>query len=124
MRVVLLSMVLILGGCLATQPPHNPLKKEKKEVAVVAPEAPVAPPEKPEAAPGLRLPELPKTGIDRVELMKEMFLVQQDLKSQILKLAESLSDEDLAELNRFLSERGVTIERKRVPKSSPDRRAF
>ena len=120
MRVVLLSMVLILGGCLATQPPHNPLKKKEKEAPVVSAKVAVKPKAKPKPEPELA-PELP---LNKVELMKEMFLVQQDLKAQVLKLAEDLSDEELAELNRFLTDYGVTIHRKLVPKPSPDRRAF
>lgn len=124
MRIAMLSLVVFLGGCLAVQPAHNPMKKGKKAKQEAA--APVAAKaEKPAAAPELGLPELDlPPAIDKVELMKEMFLVQQDLKAQVLKLAEDLSEAELAELNKFLGKRGVTIERKRVPKPMDNRRAF
>ena len=97
MRAVLLSMVICLGGCLATQPDHNPLKKGKKQKeAVVAPTAP----EKPKSSePGV--PSEP--GMTRVELMQEMFLMQTELSAQILKSAEDLTPDELQEFNEFLA---------------------
>jgi len=87
MRAVLLSMVICLGGCLAAQPDHNPLKggKAQKGEAVVAPKAS----EKPKA-------------LTRVGMIKEMFLMQLELNAQILKMAEGVTPAELKDLNEFL----------------------
>jgi hypothetical protein len=98
MRVVLLSMVICLGGCLASQTSHNPLKK-KASVAPVASETPEA--AEPEAAP----PRI----LSRVEMMQELFLTQLDMNAQILKLAEGMSPAELKEINEFLAPFGTEL---------------
>jgi len=106
MRAVLLSMVICLGGCLATQPDHNPLKKEKKQKEVAV--APTAP-EEPKASKS-GVPSEP--GMTRVGLMQEMFLMQQELASQILKSAEDLTPDELQEFNEFLAPFGRELKPK------------
>jgi len=114
MRYVLLSVVLTLCGCLGTQPPANPLEKAASTAAVpsAAPAAVDAP------MPAPPPPLLPET--DKVELMKEMFLVQRDLNQQLLKMAEDLTADELLELNEWLEQFGVQIQRRRVRKPSPE----
>ncbi len=104
MRYLLLVLVTIFCGCVATQPPHNPLTKPDP-----VKEAPVEP----------AVPAVPATpALSGVELMKEMFLTQRDMKAQILKLAETLTDEELAGLNEWLVQYGVQIRRPERSKPS------
>ena len=50
---------------------------------------------------------------EQVETMKQLFLAHRDLKQQVLKMAEDLSDEELSELNEWLQQFGVQIQRKK-----------
>lgn len=115
MRHTALVLVLLLTGCLAVQEPHNPAKRKKKK-SDTAPVASAARAEEKkedeEPAPDLG-PVLSK-----VELMKQMFLMQKDLKAQLLQMSSELSQEELAELNEWLKQYGVQIQRKKC--ENPD----
>lgn len=122
MRLIYTLVLLALAGCLATQNPHNPVKKTPSSSKKVVAEAPV------KTKPATADAELSRTDldIDRVELVKEMFLVQRDINHQILKLAEQLSQVELMDINLWLQQYGVQIKRKQVekPKSPPRREVF
>lgn len=119
MRPFVLSMILLLCGCLSVQEPHNPMKKAKKKPAPVE-EATTAPVET--SAPARPAPA--PLGLDSVTLMKEMFLVQRDLNQQILKMAEELSEIELMEINQWLRQYGVQIQKKVKKPSHDPRRVF
>ena len=116
MRYLVASLVLVFSGCLAVQEPHNPTAKPEGVASVAsASAAPVDSAPAPEPEPALPRPS-------KVELMKSMFLAHLDLKAEVLKMAETLSEEELAELNEFLSDYGVQIQR--VKKRKPQSEAF
>lgn len=112
MRFAVLSLVLALVGCLATQEPHNPTKRpEDASTAPVKSSADAAPAEAPESAP---LPTL-----TRVQTMKRLFLQRkaaaeavEALQARFMSLAEGMTSEELAELNDFLKQHGVQLHRK------------
>jgi hypothetical protein len=110
MRFYFFALLIVLTGCLAAQTPHNPMKPEADvapvESATQADPAPVAPDPAPEPLPDLALPGM------RVELMKEMFQAQLSLNAEILKMAELITEEELCELNEWLLQYGVQIERR------------
>jgi len=103
MRYIVISLLLLASGCLAVQEPHNPTKK---------PEG-VAPVSSASAAPVES--EVPTPS--RVDLMKAMYSAQRDLNQQILQMAGSLTEEELAEFNEWLEQFGVQLQRKKKPQS-------
>jgi len=124
MRAVVMILLLSLAGCLGTLTPNNPMKK--KSVApisseAVAPVAPVA-----AKAASDPIPDFPpEVDLDRIDLMKKMFLTQRNLNRQILKTAESLSEIELMNFNLWLSQYGRQIKRKHVaPKHKSNSRVF
>jgi hypothetical protein len=99
MRVAMLFMVLLLGGCAATQPAKNPLKAEKPKAEKKSKES------KEEKEAKFIVP----FEIDKVELMQEMYLLQKDMNDRILLLAEQLTPDELKEFNEFLAPYGTEL---------------
>lgn len=115
MRIATVSLAaLLLAGCLSTQSSVNPMKRKGKKKAEAAPVASEAVAE-PKPA-----PKLPELNLDKVGLMKEMFLVQRDLNKQILKMAEALSEVELMEFNLWLKQYGVQLKAKRCTDPTHD----
>ena len=108
MRALFVTLLLALTGCLGTPTPKNPMKK--KATALVSSAAPAKPAAPPQAAPDD--PPRLDLDLDKVELMKEMFLLQRDLNQQILKMAATLSEVELIELNQWMQQYDVHIEKK------------
>ena len=100
MRVAMLIMVLLLAGCLSTQPAKNPLKAKKPKAEKKA--------EKDKSDDEAAL----LFGVDKVELMQQMYLLQKDMNDRILQLAEHLPPDELKELNEFLAPYGTRLRAK------------
>ena len=110
MRAIYVVLIMALAGCLVAQSPHNPIKKigntEETLADVIVLKA---------ATSDAELPRI-DLNIDKVEPMKEMFLVQRDINRQILKMAEQLSEVELMDINLWLQQYGVQIQRKQTQK--------
>lgn len=118
MRLSVLIPIVLLCGCLSVKEPHNPMKRTKKPES--ASTAPV------ETSTSTTAPSAPQAPLelDSVALMKEMFLVQKDINQQILKMAEELSELELMELNLWLKQYGVQIQKRVRQQSHDPRRVF
>lgn len=140
MRPVLIVLLLILVGCFASEAPRNPMKKRAPSVAPVRSKTPAAAPVKPaKPAKPVAPDEAPEDQsfldefgeLDRVALMKEMFLLQRDLgkdakeaveskdelNARLLKLSALLTQKQMDEFNKWLFQYGVQIERRRKASS-------
>ena len=120
MRFAVLISTMLLVGCLSTQPAHNPLKREKADASPVK----AAPNDVKKPRP---VPRDPKS-LEKLDLMKEMYLLQSALNEDILKMCGSLTPLELAEFDAWLSQFSVRLHkfRKRIPhpKKKKDRRVF
>jgi len=145
MRPVLVVLLLILVGCLASEEPRNPMKRPATDVAPVASKnsevAPVASKDAPEQVEPDEAPEseqdlMERLGeMDKVSLMKEMFLLQlnltedakeliearDELNTGILNLSKELTQKQMDEFNLWLRPYGVQIERRRKARSKPSK---
>ena len=119
MRSAILVVVLSMYGCLAVSEPHNPVKKRSIAPVRSATAAPLVTSTK--ASSKSPVSEAPKTledarreflKLSRVDRMKALFDLKQELQNQFLKLAEGLTEDELAELNEWLSERGTRLQRR------------
>ena len=92
MRLTLLGLSLLLAGCLSTQTPTNTVKKEDTIASV-----------------SINAPKRPLRTVDR---MKDMYLAQKLLNEDILKLAVVLTQKEFEELNLWLRQFGVQLQKK------------
>jgi len=117
MRFMLTILLLLLCGCLAVQPPHNPMESSESVAPITSQSvASVESKTESEASVPASPPSLdpPRSGLGEstVELMKEMFREQRERARQLLRMASKLSAEELAELNIWLQQYGVQLDRK------------
>ena len=105
MRYLFVPLLLALAGCLAVQEPHNPTKKAEGVAPVSS--AAAAPVVSATPAPVVSAPRLGK-----VDLMRSMYSAQRDLNQQILRMAGTLTTEELRYLVWWMDARHRAMEKR------------
>mgnify|MGYP005640802651 FL=1 len=139
MRHIYGVLIISLAGCLAVESSHNPGKQralaaqkllaKAKLKSKVKPKPKVKSKPKPEVKSKVSIPDIkfpPDIGLsdDKVGFMKELFRIQHRINQKILKMAEDLSDVELMNMNLWLRQYGVQIQRKPVDKQHNRREFF
>jgi hypothetical protein len=145
MRPIYGILVILFAGCLAVESSHNPVKQralaakkllaraklKHKVKAKLKSNVKLKSKSKPklEVKPKISMPDIkfpPDIGLseDKVGSIKELFLIQHRINQKILKMAKDLSDLELININLWLRQYGVQIQRKLVDKQRNHREFF